>query len=264
MFRIILFLVLLGNVFCMDAQNQNFDAYKYIIVADQFDFLKSSDQYQTSSLTKFLLKKKGFEVFLSNEVDLFPEVLKANRCLALFAEVKNKSNMLTIKNTIEIKDCLGNLLYESSVGKSKIKEYKRGYQEAIRNAYNSMSGFQYSYTPKTTVEVNKEKIADKIVSKDGVQVNSTSPKLKKQKKELKKVKKVKTLPLEVLYAQEIDGGYQLVNTKPEVVFIVLKTSNPTIFIVQDKNGILYQKDAIWVLEYYQNAVLMSKKYNIKF
>ncbi|MGY8910777.1 MAG: hypothetical protein ACKVIG_13095, partial [Flavobacteriales bacterium] len=62
---IFLLMLLVSN--SLLSQQTNLNKYQYIIVADQFDFLKEVDQYQTSSLTKFLLEKKGFEVFLSNQ-----------------------------------------------------------------------------------------------------------------------------------------------------------------------------------------------------
>jgi hypothetical protein len=85
------------------SQKINLDSYEYIIVSDKFDFLKDSDKYQTSSLTKFLLEKKNFKVFLSNEN--LPSNLNNNKCTALYAEVKDYSSMFTTKNKIEIKDC---------------------------------------------------------------------------------------------------------------------------------------------------------------
>jgi len=33
---------------------QTVNNYKYVVVANQFDFFEKADQYQTSSLTKFL------------------------------------------------------------------------------------------------------------------------------------------------------------------------------------------------------------------
>ena len=84
------------------------------MVADKFDFVGETDQYQTSSLTKFLLEKKGFKVFLTS--DKLPEDLQINRCVALFAAIIDDSNMFTIKNTIEIKDCYGEILVQFSRG----------------------------------------------------------------------------------------------------------------------------------------------------
>ncbi|MBT4869509.1 MAG: hypothetical protein HON45_05340, partial [Polaribacter sp.] len=74
--------------------------FKYIIVPNKFDFLKKSNQYQTSSLTKFLLQKKGFRVFLST--DSLPVDLLQNRCLALTAIVSDASGVLIVKNKIAL------------------------------------------------------------------------------------------------------------------------------------------------------------------
>jgi len=43
----------------LTSQTKKMSDFKYIIVPNKFDFLKKSNQYQTSSLTKFLLQKKG-------------------------------------------------------------------------------------------------------------------------------------------------------------------------------------------------------------
>ena len=109
------------------SQQKIISDYKYIIVLGRFDFLKTSDQYQTSSLTKFLLQKKGFTVFLST--DKFPQDLLQNRCLALTARVSDASGILTVKNKIELNDCYGRLLYSSQFGKSKGKDYKKAYAQ---------------------------------------------------------------------------------------------------------------------------------------
>ncbi|MDG1698366.1 MAG: hypothetical protein P8H93_05530, partial [Polaribacter sp.] len=117
LFSLLFFLALFAH-----SQNDKINNYQYIIVADKFDYLKTSDQYQTSSLTKFLLMKKGFNVFLSTEN--LPKALLQNRCLALTASVSDDSGIFTVKNRIELKDCFGTLLYSSKFGKSKEKEYK--------------------------------------------------------------------------------------------------------------------------------------------
>ena len=59
-------------------------------------------------------------------------------------------------------------------------------------------------------------------------------------------------------------GYQLVNTKPEVVFVLLKTGNSDKFIIKDKNGTLVKQGDYWVAEYYENDALVTKKYQVKF
>ena len=246
------------------SQDINFDKYQYIIVADKFDFLNETDQYQTSSLTKFLLKKKGFKVFLNNET--LPEDLLVNRCLGLFATVKDESSMFTIKNAIEIKDCYGQVLLSSQVGKSKEKVYDKGYQEAIRNAFESMSDFKYSYNSSVETFKKEEVTVNEISKKEIIPVvkEKKVDLISEVKTELNKEKTVAFKSVEFLYSQPKNNGFQLVNTKPEVVFVILKTNVKDVFIIKDKNGILYKVGENWVAEYYENNQLITIQYQIKF
>ena len=81
--KITILLFLLSVSLSAFSQTEKLNAYKYIIVADKFEFVKTVDQYQTSSLTKFLLKKNGFDVFLSNE-DLPKDLDTAEEALSAF------------------------------------------------------------------------------------------------------------------------------------------------------------------------------------
>ncbi len=246
------------------SQQINLDKYQYIIVADQFDFLKEADQYQTSSLTKFLLEKKGFKVFLSSEN--LPDKLFEDRCLSLFASVKEESGFLTLKNMIEIKDCYGKIIYTSKVGKTKLKDYKKGYQDAIRRAYETMEDFEYSYNPTLVSEekkVEKEEIIAKNISDEVVSNVVVSPKVIITSED-KNTETTKGKNLTTLYAQAIENGFQLVNTKPEVIFILLKTNVKDTYLIKDKNGSFYKKDSIWVAEYYLGNKLVKEEYQVKF
>lgn len=261
MIQKITLLFLLSYTGLQFSQNINLEDYKYIIVPDKFDFLKEKDQYQTSSLTKFLFKKKGFEVFLSDEN--LPKDLSENKCLALLAVVKNESSMLTVKNSIEMKDCFGKTVYTSKIGKSRSKEYKKGYQEAIREAFETMTDFTYSYKPKQESNVNSSLVKETIIKKDATKID-TKPQVVVKKDVIVEENSSVNTNAAVLYAQPRNSGFQLVNTKPEVVFMILKTSNSSIFIIDGKNGILYKNGENWVAEYYQNNQLIMENYQIKF
>ncbi|MCL7763689.1 hypothetical protein MPF19_09710 [Polaribacter sp. Z014] len=230
------------------SQQEKINNYKYVIVPERFDFLKTPDQYQTSSLTKFLLKKKGFDVFLSNEK--LPQDLMLNRCKALTAIVIDDSSMFTVKSKIEMQDCNGNVLYSSELGKSKEKDYKKSYQEAIRDAYDSMVDLEYNYTP-----LQEESIKDA-----GLVVEEVLAVQKMVSKEIA----VPKGSLEVLYSQAKKNGFQLVDTTPAVVFQILKTNVKDVFVIKDKNGIIYKNGNNWVAEYYENEELVIKHYVIKF
>jgi hypothetical protein len=245
-------------------QEINFDKYQYILVPDKFDFVSETDQYQTSSLAKFLLEKKGFKVFLNS--DKLPEDLQINRCLALFVAIKDESSMFTIKNTLEIKDCFGKILFSSQEGRSKEKDYKKGYQEAIRNAYNTMTDFNYSYNP-ALVDAKKDKKDESLIADiDSTTSNKTQKVVRTPDVEIGTIKEKTILSktVDILYAQTKNNGFQLVNSAPEVVFLILKTNVKNVFIIQDKNGILYKLGENWIAEFYEKNQLVTKEYQIKF
>lgn len=259
MIKKIVFSLLLVLVMSAYSQNTEFDNYKYIIVQDRFDFLKEQDQYQTSSLTKFLLQKKGFTVFLSNET--LPKDVSENRCLALMATVKSTSSLFVVKNKIELEDCYGKLIYSSEEGKSKEKDYKKGYHEAIRNAYSTMSDIEYTYNPEAKdvlVNENSESAVE-LPTKKNIQT-----KVIPEIKEPVVLKKLVPNSIETLYAQVKPNGFQLVNTEPVIVFQVLKTNLIDVFILKGKNGIIYKNKNTWIAEYYENDQLVIKQFDIKF
>ena len=247
-------------------QNSKINNYQYVIVADKFDYLKTSDQYQTSSLTKFLLIKKGFKVFLSTEN--LPTELLQNRCLALTASVSDDSGIFTVKNKIEIKDCFGTLLYSSEFGKSKEKEYKKAYQEAIRNAYATMTDLEYNFTPKKTKFIKNELLETGVTipikKVDSVKIISEAMKgIPFKQSESVDIANSSEI-LETVYAQEKPYGFQLVNTTPAIVFQILKTNLDAVFILKDKNGIFYKNGKNWIAEYYSKNQIIQKEYQVKF
>lgn len=240
----ILFLLITTMLFSQHKINN----YKYVIVLNKFDFLKQPDQYKTSSLTKFLFNKNGYKAYLSNEQ--LPVDLTENKCLALEAEVKSKSSFFGSKSYIELKDCYKNVIFKSEIGTSKLKDYRKTYNESIRKAFNSIKALNYTYSP------TKKEIPVKITSRIK-KVNQV-----KSNKNISANIKV-TKATDILYAQPKDYGFQLVNTKPEVVFKALKTNKKDVYILSDKNGILYKNDNNWVAEYYENGKKVIEHFQIK-
>ncbi|MFL0101553.1 hypothetical protein [Tenacibaculum maritimum] len=229
------------------AQNR-VNNYKYIIIPNHFGFLKKANQYQTSSLTKFLFNKYGFTAFLDNEK--LPEDVARNRCLALTVNMKKKSSLFYTKNTIELKDCYNKVVFTSREGKSKLKEYKKAYHEAIRKAFKSIQQLNYSYKEEKSISkgiptIEEKGLAEKNIEKESIATISTAK--------------------EVLYAQAKGNGFQLINTKPEVVFQILKTGKPNLYLLKGKKGVLYRENGNWLVEYYENNRLIRlTTYQIKF
>jgi hypothetical protein len=281
--KVITFLLFLLFVVNATAQDRNFNQYKYVVVNSKFDFVRQVDGYQTSSLTKFLFKKMGFVVFLNNEE--FDNELAMNPCSAMYADVRDDSSFLTTRNFIELKDCRGRLLFTSLKGSSRLKQYVKAYRESIREAFQSVQAIPYNYDPNaakkaSVVEVSKEVVPEKkpvkVEKEVKVEKPTKTPDVKKEPIMVTKEVTVKnTTPVkkevvkedakvDVLYAQPKDNGYQLINTKPEIVFVLLKTNSADKFIIKDKNGTFVKKGAFWIAEYYDNGVLVTKKYQVKF
>lgn len=227
-----LFLILFVISLCANAQKLN--KYKYVIVSHKIDFFNKADKYQTSSLTKFLFNENGFTAFLSNET--LPKDFNTNRCSALFASLVKSSSMFVIKTAVQLKDCNNKIIYTSRVGRSKEKDYKKGYHQSIRRAFEDFEFKNYKYKPKLEV-VNEPKIKKITKPKKGISI---------------------------LYAQVKENGFQLVDTTPKIIFTILKTTIKNVFLLKNKNGIFYRKNKNWFVEYYENNNLIKEEFQVKF
>ncbi len=236
------------NVF---SQGVDFSGYKYIVVSSKFEFVKERDGYQTSSLTKFLLQKKGFTVLLDNEE--FPQDLSDDRCLALYASVLDNSNMFTSRNKIQLRDCRNNEVYTSAEGKSKDKDYKRSYHEAIRRAYNSMDALVYSYNPSLKTKPTEKKLI-KVEKPIKIEKTKVEPKVAK-------VSKVKKPQVSVLKFQK--NGLMINDAKRNETFTMLPSQKSDNYILISHNGLMYKSDGKWIVEFYKEGKLMSLTYDLK-
>ena len=260
---LVLFLIM-SNIFVF-GQEKKVNNYKFIVVPDKFDFLNQRDKYKTSSLTKFLLKKNGFTVVLNSEQ--YPKDLINNPCSALNALVLDKSSMFKVKVIIELRDCSNRLLYTSEEGVSRLKEFKKGFQEAIRNAYASMGNIVYEPFLLETIRKDKKE----IVTVNPVLVEEVKEvKLEVELPVINNIEAAQISPINnialstTLYAQPKENGFQLINAKPQVVFVILNTGVKDIYVIKDKNGLLYKKGENWIAEFYDNGKLIEKKYQVKF
>ena len=241
--------------------------YKYVIVPIKYEFQKSEYSYRINSLTKFLFEKEGFTVIMSD--DNYPVDLSANHCLALTAKLNNKSNMLMTKLYYDLIDCNNEIIYSTNLAKTKEKDFERAYNIAIRKTFEDIKTQNYKYEPSvTTTEVvtvaavtTTPKVETTQTKVEPTVANKTT-----HKKEVAVVATpvaVKEVNTDVLYAQEIVNGYQLVDSTPKVVYIALKSSIKDVYLIKDTNGIIYKNNGVWIAEYYQGDDLVQKELNIK-
>jgi len=141
--NLIVGLFLFGSFLALGQTSLN--EYKYIIVPKKFDGFRNENQYQTSTIIKYLLTEKGYNVVYD---DALPNDLNTNRCLGLTVALDDQSSMFSTKAIVHLKDCNGAIVMTTVEGKSKSKEYKTAYSEAIKEALKSFDMINYSYQPK--------------------------------------------------------------------------------------------------------------------
>lgn len=272
----------------------NINNYKYVIVPDKYDFLKEKDQYQLNSLTHFLFNKYGFHAVL--EGSDYPQDLMSNRCLALVSDVVKGAGMFKTKLNIVLKDCNSTVVFTSKEGESREKDFKTSYNLALRDAFKSIETLYYKYKPSeniTSLSTINQPQANTEVTQEIQQLKKEIQNLKKQKeaevavvekpkkigapKVVKQIqqpkvdvkKDIKETPVvqgvsNVLYAQAIDNGFQLVDSAPKVLYRIKNTNLKDVFIVEGESAIIYKNGTDWVIEYYSGVTLKQEALNIKF
>ncbi|WP_420604250.1 hypothetical protein [Flagellimonas sp.] len=263
--------------------NGQLNDYKYIIVPKKFDAFKKENKHQTSTIIKHLFTQNGFTAVYE---DALPEDLANNRCLGLLVNLEDNSSLFSTKTVLVLRDCQSIEVFRSLEGRSKIKEYKAAYREAIKGAFTSFEGMGYTYTPKkeTSKEVEMEqpitvsfkndvksldkKPEEKVMVQEATTENQTFKSIKPAPSTIKRAENVvkKTVNSNLLYAQPIEGGYQLVDSTPKVVLKIVETSVENIFLVdyEGKNGVVFKKEDKWFLEYTENGAKKLEELNIKF
>ena len=286
-FFLVLVLIIISNTLF---SQQTLNDYKYVILPKKYDFLKSEDQYQLNSLAKFLFKKEGFITLFDS--DKKSQELANNPCLGLTSRVKKGSSMFVTKLVVELVNCRNEIIHISTEGRSKKKDYKKAYHEALRKAFKSITLLEYKYNPVKTpvlaeketiieeklVTVEKEKPAEVVEKVTPVEAGIVEKKLVEEvveevasieviEKEVEGVPFLiteKATAANLLYAQVNPLGFQLVDSTPKVVYVLLKSTKKDLYFLKNKNGILYKENSYWIIEYYNLDTLVRKNLNIKF
>lgn len=225
-------LILVVGFVCSTVQAQDLNTYKYVIVPIKYDFLSEKDQYQLNSLTEFLFEKHGFNVIMEDEKS--PDDLANEPCVALRAEVVSLAEgMFTFvtKLKVRLKNCNNQVVFESKQGKSRLKQYKFAYQEALRDAFSSVKALNYSYSGKS-----------KSLTK-----NDSETKLPAENLKLKN----RNGPLRFL-----KNGVEYTLEKKEKAFVLKKTGEekPTAFLNETSTGnFIYRSEKINGSAYFDKA-----------
>jgi len=242
---------------CSAAYSQStINNYKYVIVPEKFSFQKEINQYSLNSSAKQLLESKGFTVFFDNAE--LPAEIANNKCAALNADLSDKSGMFSTKLILVLKDCRGSIIFQGAPGVSRDKDFSTGYNEALKEAFASLNKVSYAYNGSNGSTT--QAVATAVATTAPVIAEKTTP-VTTVAKTTETTQQVKTL-----YAQPIPNGYQLIDTTPQKVLTILKTSVENYFIASNDtvSGIVIKMNENWFFEYYSNGKLVSEKLLVKF
>jgi len=260
--RLIISILLLSFTTVILAQGP-LDQYKYVVIPNQFVFLKGKDTYNLNSLTKFLFNRKGFEAYLQE--DELPPDLFQDRCLAAYAElVPAKGGFKQKRVMVIVKDCRNNILLESRVGKSGTNNHERAYQEATRDAFVTIDNLYYKYTPASKKEAPAKEVvvaqsepqkveaslknpsvsvSGELAAAGGVAVATSQPQAMANSDVSFEKKKVEADA--VLMALKTNYGYDVKDLTETVIMNLLSTAADDIYIVKGQDAIVFKENGQW-------------------
>lgn len=213
--RFILVLGLTLFFSCSIIAQKKVNDFKYIVVPDQYEFLKEKDAYQLNSLTKFLFEKYDFSTLLQSEEK--PQDLIDDGCKALRANVKSNSGLLKTKLFVELIDCNGQVVFTTIEGTSRDKDFKKAYHSALRSAFKDIEELNYKYNGKSEATNTTDKKPN-VEVKESEKINTSTQKesipepktvVKTPKPEITSTKETKLIDNMVAYVFN-DVNYTLV------------------------------------------------------
>lgn len=270
------------------------NGYKYIIIPKVLGEFKEQNQYLTSTLLKHEFVQKGYKAIYD---DALPEDLLLDTCLGLTAMLKDDSSMFRTIISIVLEDCQGREVYTTIEGTSTVKEYTKAYKEAITVAMESFDTFGYSYNEKDKIAApvtlnfkndvknldsdipvsannSSKEIRNKVIQQTSTLENQSYKSMEPVSSNIRQASPESKIESnasaagdkEMLYAQAIPNGYQLIDSASKVIMKILNSSTKNVFIgkASAKSGIVFKNNSVWVFEYYSGAELVQEELHIKF
>lgn len=156
-------------------QAQELGDYKYIVVPQRFDFQKEAGEYDLNALTRFLFIKYGFDAYLENEE--MPADINESGCNTLYARA-DVTGFLSTKATVKLVNCRGQEVFTLPEGKSKIKEFKAGHQEAFRDAFEGLEDLGYTYSDAIVERAEITENTEELIPEARKTMQQSAPEVK--------------------------------------------------------------------------------------
>ena len=257
--------------------------FKYVSVPESYSFLKSKDQYQLNSLTIFLFEKNNFKVL--NSFQNYPSDLSQNSCLLLKSDIISIKGFLKTKLQLVLTDCNDNIVFSSEIGKSKLKDFKKAFQQALRNVFTSVGDLNYTYggaipysTTTSSAIVAVETIENQVLSPPAPPATKAPPTpiTEVEVKALAvvvppipvviapQISSVKNTAVSGLIIKPTNSGYDFVDSiTKKVMYSAQATLFENVYIIEGQSGIMYKRGSAWVHEYYEQNKTIIEALNIR-
>ena len=267
-------LLIFGGIFMSSAQNIN--EYKYVLIPESFEFAGEVNEYQLNSLLKFLFEQEGYNTLMQSERK--PQDLNMDGCLGLKSNVKNNSGLFVTKLVVELKDCNGDVVFNSKEGRSREKDFKLAYHEALRDAFTSIEELNYNYDPSSrkieseSAEVVSEKVVAPVVAQAEKVESNVETVAENVVEEVTSISKGSDSNKSYTYEgkayvlKESSEGYNLFqdgSTEPIAILIETEGGSNFIYNSLTKQGVGYfDADKNLIVEYFdrQNNKKVALKY----
>lgn len=245
---------------------QALDNYKYVLVPSKFSFQKETDEHGLNTLIKLHLNKQGFIAHLDTEE--LPNEMKP-MCARLVVDAEDRSTMFVTELQVKLKSCMGDLLYESPFGSSRLKDYRAATRQAAAAAFQDFAttvNYQYNGSngeldryrdalvgneAKPAKNVEQPKVAETVkVEEKPKEVISPTTAIKEQPKPVQR-------DWWMMTATATATGYDLVENNGSKKLKLRKTSATDVFIAtyESYSGTFHQVDGQWIFEYYRENQL---------
>ena len=140
--------LLILTICSMFAFGQKVSDYKYISVPVKFETFK--EDFGLGELLIKTLRAKNYIVVPSDKLQ-WPSEAKDNPCNVLITDIINDSGLLRNKVLVQFKDC-NDKVVSSIKGASSIKDYKEGFQDALKQTFVSISPVNPTNQPQNKVQ----------------------------------------------------------------------------------------------------------------
>ncbi|MDG1572086.1 hypothetical protein OZ410_07145 [Robiginitalea sp. M366] len=246
------------------------NAYKYVVVPLQFEAFNQMNLHQTSTTVKYYLEQYGLPVIYDNAK---PREIVENPCHAAYVKLQDNSGLFATRVILSIVDCEGKVLMTSSEGRSKEKDFKESFRQAIEQASLDFANVNYRYTPPaepavTAVETQAEAPEPQAPPMPEVIAEvAREPEPAAETEAEALAQPEAPAEADLWYAQKTADGYQLVDRTPQIrMQLVATAQEDTYMALVDGNpmGIVYKADGQWVHQYYQDGSAQKKVLHLKF